>query len=92
MLGYVFHVLTLRQPFQDIYVREENAQLARNRERKLRELTTLLKETSLSDVLPRIVSTLQAKCSEMIETDRIYARQIVDILGTMNIDAGVLGS
>lgn len=92
MLGYVFHVLNLRQPFQEIYAREENAQLARNRERKLRELSKLLREASLSDVLPRIVSMLQAKCFEMIETDHVYARQIVEILGTMNIDAGMIES
>ncbi len=91
MLGYVFHVLNLRQPFQNIYVREENAQLTRNRERKLRDLSKLLKEASLSDLLPRIASTLRVKCSEMIETDRIYARQIVDILGSANIDTSVLG-
>jgi hypothetical protein len=55
-------------------------------------LSKLLKEASLSDVLPVIVSTLRAKCSEMIEIDRLYARQIVDILGTMNINSGELGS
>ncbi len=92
MLGYVFHVLNLRQPFQEIYVREENAQLAKNRERKLRELNKLLKEASLSDVLPRILSTLRDKCSEMIETDRIYVQQIAEILGKINFNACVLES
>jgi transposase len=92
MLGYVFHVLNLRKPFQEIYVQEENDQLARNRQRKLRDLTRLLREASLSDLLPIITSTLRAKCLRMIETDRIYARQIVDILGSMDFGANVLGT
>lgn len=92
MLGYVFHVLTVRQPFQEIYAKEENIQLELNRNRKLSELNKLLRELDLSDVLPRVTSMLQRRCTELDQADKAYALQIKAILGGVEGICGLSNS
>lgn len=58
LLRYLFQVLTLELPFQEIYKVEECEKLKKNRERKLRQLDVQLKSTDLKSVLNSVVERL----------------------------------
>jgi transposase len=81
LLSIVYHVLSLQQPFQEVYAHLESETQERNRIRKLRALKKLMKEASLVDLLEISAKVLPRRCAAMIETEQEYARAIHEMLG-----------
>lgn len=82
LLRYMYHVLALEKPFQEIYADEECEKLKDNRERKLKALDKQVKNASLSDLLERVAARLEKSSARL---DRAMGIQI-ELLSSMMLD------
>jgi len=82
LLTYVFHVLSLKKPFDELYREVENVRLEANKKRKLQLLNRLVKEANASDLLPAVIASLKNQCKEIALVDKMYVDALSRLLAT----------
>jgi hypothetical protein len=82
ILRYIYHVLALEKPFQEIYADEECEKLRNNRERKIKALDKQIRNADLPDLLERVAARLEKSSARL---DRAMEAQ-VDLLGSMMLN------
>jgi transposase len=81
LVSYIYLVLSQQRPFQEIFELEHSEQLKKNRKRKLRVLQRMIKEATVSEVLPIIAGSLKEKYYALEEHERLLAIEIATKLG-----------
>lgn len=81
LLSVVYHVLSLQQPFQEVYAHLESETQEKNRIWKLKALKKIMKEANLVDLLDISSKVLSRRCATMVNTERKYAQLIHEMLG-----------
>ncbi len=81
LLTYIYQVLKQQKPFEEIFKVEHLKQLKKNRARKHRILQRILKDSSISELLPILAHALQDECVKLEQTDRQFALQVALKLG-----------
>jgi hypothetical protein len=86
LLTYIFHVLSIKKPFDDLYREVERLRVEANKKRKLQLLNRLVKEANVSDLLPAVIASLQKQCKELAAIDKKYVESFSRLLGISRCD------
>lgn len=81
LLTYIFHVLSLKKNFDELYHEAEMHRVEANKKRKLQALNRLVKEARVSDLLPAVVVSLQHQCHELAAIDKEYVDTFKKLFG-----------
>jgi transposase len=80
LLSYVFHVLSLKKPFEELYREVETARTEANKRRKLSSLNRLVKQAAVSDLLPAVVVSLKSHSKELAMVNKMYIDTLNQLL------------
>jgi len=82
LTAYIYQVLSQQRTFDEVFELKLLKRLEKNKQRKLASLESMIKKSSISDVLPFVIDSLREKCSEFNDIEANFASEIVSLLSS----------
>lgn len=82
LTAYIYQILSQQRTFDEVFELKLLKRLEKNKQRKLASLESMIKKSSISDVLPFVIDSLREKYSEFNDIEANFASEIVSLLSS----------